>query len=102
MACVVFSALSGALGVGLGSSFGEQGGALAMAFVALIVCGITLASLAPEIERYAPGAAGLALSGLPVDVLLPMWAGGLVYAGYGVLALGIAARLTDRRDITAS
>ncbi len=89
-------------GVGLGSIFGEQGGALAVAFVGLIIFELTLALLLPEIERYAPGAAGLALSGLPVDVLLPMWVGGLVYAGYGVIALVIASQLTDRRDITGA
>jgi ABC-2 type transport system permease protein len=100
-ACVVFSALSGALGVGLGSIFGEHGAALALTMVGLIIFEITLASLLPEIERYGPGAAGVALSGLPSDTLLSMWVGGLVYGGYAVLALGAATWLTQRRDIAA-
>lgn len=47
------------------------------------------------------GAAGaLTQTATPVGGLLPMWAGGLLFAAYGLAFAYAGARFTARQDIT--
>jgi ABC-2 type transport system permease protein len=53
----------------------------------------------PDLERWLPMGAASALT-RPGDGALPMWAGALVLAAYGLLLALAGARLVVRRDLT--
>jgi ABC-2 type transport system permease protein len=53
----------------------------------------------PGLERWLPDGAALALTA-PGDGTLPMWAGGLVFAAYGLVLALLGGRLVARRDLT--
>ena len=53
----------------------------------------------PGLERWLPDGAALALTA-PGDGTLPMWAGGLVFAAYGLVLALLGGRLVVRRDLT--
>ena len=53
----------------------------------------------PGLERWLPRGAASALTA-PGDATLPMWAGGLVFAAYGLVLALAGARLVTRRDLT--
>jgi ABC-2 type transport system permease protein len=53
----------------------------------------------PGLERWLPDGAALALTA-PGDGTLPMWAGGLVFAAYGLVMALLGGRLVVRRDLT--
>ena len=62
---------------------------------AITVQGLTKLGL----ERWLPDGAVLALTA-PGDGTLPMWAGGLVFAAYGLALALLGGRLVARRDLT--
>jgi hypothetical protein len=53
----------------------------------------------PGLDRWLPEGAALALTA-PGDGTLPMWAGGLVFAAYGLVLALLGSRLVVRRDLT--
>jgi hypothetical protein len=53
----------------------------------------------PGLERWLPRGAASALTA-PGDATLPMWAGGLVFAAYGLVLALAGGRLVARRDLT--
>jgi ABC-2 type transport system permease protein len=53
----------------------------------------------PGLERWLPDGAALALTA-PGDGTLPMWAGGLVFAAYGLVLALLGGWLVARRDLT--
>ena len=53
----------------------------------------------PGLERWLPRGAASALT-VPGDATLPMWAGGLVFAAYGLVLALAGGRLVARRDLT--
>ena len=53
----------------------------------------------PGLERWLPMGAAAALT-RPGDGTLPMWAGALVLAGYGLVLALLGGRLLVRRDLT--
>jgi hypothetical protein len=53
----------------------------------------------PGLERWLPDGAALALTA-PGDTTLPMWAGALVLAAYGLVLALAGGRLVVRRDLT--
>jgi len=53
----------------------------------------------PGLERWLPRGAASALTA-PRDATLPMWAGGLVFAAYGLVLALAGGRLVARRDLT--
>jgi ABC-2 type transport system permease protein len=53
----------------------------------------------PGLERWLPLGAASALT-RPGDGALPMWAGALVFAAYGLVLALLGARLVARRDLT--
>jgi ABC-2 type transport system permease protein len=53
----------------------------------------------PGLERWLPRGAASALT-VPGDGTLPMWAGALVFAAYGLVLALLGGRLVVRRDLT--
>jgi ABC-2 type transport system permease protein len=53
----------------------------------------------PGLERWLPDGAALALT-VPGDGTLPMWAGGLLFAAYGLVSALAGGWLVARRDLT--
>jgi ABC-2 type transport system permease protein len=53
----------------------------------------------PELERWLPMGAAASLTN-PGDASLPMWAGALVLAAYGLVLALVGGRLVVRRDLT--
>jgi hypothetical protein len=95
-------ALFAVLGVGLAAALRNQ---VAAVIVGLLwwsqgVEGILVAVLhQPGLERWLPRGAASALTA-PGDATLPMWAGGLMFAAYGLVLALAGGRLVARRDLT--
>jgi ABC-2 type transport system permease protein len=95
-------ALFAVLGVGLAAVLRNQ---VAAVIVGLLwwsqgVEGILVAVLhQPGLERWLPRGAASALTA-PGDATLPIWAGGLVFAAYGLVLALAGGRLVTRRDLT--
>ena len=95
-------ALYAVLGVGLGAVVRNQVAALVVGLlwwsqgVERILAGV-LAQ--PGLERWLPVGATSALTA-PGDGTLPMWAGGLVLAVYGLVLALLGGRLVARRDLS--
>jgi ABC-2 type transport system permease protein len=95
-------ALFAVLGVGLAALLRNQ---VAAVIVGLLwwsqgVEGILVGVLRqPGLERWLPTGAASALTA-PGDATLPMWAGGLLFAAYGLVLALLGGRLVVRRDLT--
>jgi ABC-2 type transport system permease protein len=95
-------ALSAVLGTALGALFRNQ---FAAVIVGLLwwqggIEELVVGQLRrPGLERWLPDGAALALTA-PGDGTLPMWAGGLVFAAYGLVLALLGGRLVVRRDLT--
>jgi ABC-2 type transport system permease protein len=88
------------LGVGLGALVRNQVVAVAAGLVWMRVEAIIPDALQrPGLGRWMPEGAASALTG-PSAATLPMWAGGLVLAAYGVALALLGTRLVVRRDLT--
>ena len=95
-------ALYAVLGVGLGAVVRNQVAALVVGLLwwSQGVERILVAVLRqPGLERWLPGGAASALTA-PGDGTLPMWAGGLVFAAYGLVLALPGGRLVARRDLS--
>ena len=101
---IVMSALWAACGVGLGALLRNQVVAIVGLFAWVFVVEVILFQYVPEVARYAPGAAGTALTGGTVGDssihLLPAWSGGMLLAVYAALLILAGATVTSRRDVT--
>lgn len=88
--------------VSVGSLLRNPALAVAVALLWSFVLEGLLVGLLPEVGRWLPGGAGqgLARSSTTAGDLLPMWGGGLLLAGYGVLFALVGSRFVVRRDIT--
>jgi ABC-2 type transport system permease protein len=95
-------ALSAVLGAGLGALLRNQFAAVIVGLlwwqggIEELVVGLLRR---PGLERWLPDGAALALTA-PGDGTLPMWAGGLVFAAYGLALALLGGRLVARRDLT--
>jgi ABC-2 type transport system permease protein len=95
-------ALYAVLGVGLGAVVRNQVAALVVGLlwwsqgVERILAGVLGQ---PGLERWLPVGAASALTA-PGDGTLPMWAGGLVLAVYGLVLALLGGRLVARRDLS--
>lgn len=95
-------------GAALGALLRNQVLAVGVAFGWFFYAEWFLVSLLPEIGRWTPTGAAKAAAGwhgtgtgLPVaGELLPLWAGGLVFLGYALVAAALARAVSVRRDIT--
>ena len=94
-------ALDAELGTGLGALFGNQFAAVIVGLlwwqggVEDLVVGLLGR---PGLDRWLPGGATAALTA-PGDGTLAMWAGGLLFAAYGLGLALLAGRLVVRRDL---
>jgi ABC-2 type transport system permease protein len=100
---IVMSALWAALGVGLGAVLRNQVLAIVGLFVWVFVVEIVAFQYLPGVGRYAPGAAGTAMTGDTVGSssvhLLSAPAGGALLAGYAAAFVLAGALVTSRRDV---
>jgi ABC-2 type transport system permease protein len=101
---IVMSALWGALGVGLGAVVRNQVVAIVGLCAWVFLVEIIFFQYLPEVGRWAPGAAGTAMTGDTVGDtsihLLSEVAGGAVLAGYAAVFVLAGAFVTNRRDVT--
>jgi hypothetical protein len=95
-------ALSAVLGTGLGALLRNQFAAVIVGLlwwqggIEDLVVGLLRR---PGLERWLPDGAALALTA-PGDGTLPTWAGGLVFAAYGLALALLGGRLVARRDLS--
>jgi ABC-2 type transport system permease protein len=101
---MVMSALWAALGVGLGAVIRNQVFAIVGLCAWVFVVEIMLFRYLPGVGRYAPGAAGTAMTGHTVGDssvhVLSAVGGGAVLAGYAAACVIAGALVTNRRDVT--
>jgi hypothetical protein len=93
--------LCGLVGVGVGALVRNQVAALVGVLVwAVVVEGLLLSLLnAPNLGKWLPSAAAAALTN-PSDGHLSRWAGGLLFAAYGLALSVVGTRFVIRRDVT--
>ena len=101
---IVMSALWAALGVGLGALVRNQVAAIVGLFAWVFVVEILVFQYLPALGRYAPGAAGTAMTGdiigdSSVDLLSPP-VGGLLLAAYAAAFVLVSMVMIKRRDVT--
>lgn len=101
---IVMSALWAALGVGVGGVLRNQVLTIVGLFGWVFVVETLLLQHLPDVGRYAPGAAGTALTGdtvgdSTIELLSPA-AGGLLLTLYAVAFVAAGALVTSRRDVT--
>ena len=101
---VVMSALWAALGVGLGALVRNQVFAIVGLFAWVFVVETIVVQYLPGAGRFAPGAAGAALTGDAVADssmhLLSAPVGGALLAAYAAAFVLLGALVTSRRDVT--
>ena len=96
---IVYGALAGALGVGVGALLRNQVGAVVIVLVAMLMVEPIVAGLRPEIGRYLPQTASQSLLSGGEGPGLGFWTAGLLYLGYAAL-LVVAGMLAERqRDV---
>jgi ABC-2 type transport system permease protein len=97
---VAVSALSGAIGVGIGAIVRNQVAAVVGTLIYLFVLEPVIGVISSDVAAYTIGGSQSALTAAPVEDALDPLAAGLVLAAWA-LALGLAgAELEERRDVT--
>lgn len=96
------TALYAVVGVGVGSLIRNQTTTVVLALVWVFVVEGLLVSLVPDVGRWLPGGAQLALSGAATAKggLLPMWGAALLLTGYGLTLATAGSRFVIRRDVS--
>jgi ABC-2 type transport system permease protein len=96
------TSLYGSLGVGVGALIRNQVAAVVITLAWGFVVEGLLITLAPEIGKWLPGGAAAALTRRvnQSGELLPMWAGGLLFAAYAIAFAAVGSRFVVRRDVT--
>lgn len=101
---IVMSALWAALGVGLGAIVRNQVLAIVGLFAWVFVVEVLIFQYLPDVGRYAPGAAGTAMTGSTVGEssvhLLSAPVGGAMLAAYAAVFVLMGAVAVSRRDVT--
>lgn len=89
------------VGIGVGALVRNQTVAVTVALGWSLMLETFLVGFAPEIGRWLPGGAAGALTEVatPEGGLLPMWAGAILLAGYGLAFAAAGTRFVLRRDI---
>jgi ABC-2 type transport system permease protein len=102
---IAATAISGMVGVGVGSLVTNQTLAVAVTLTWLLLVEAMVVSFAPGLGRWLPGGAAGAMSGAATySNLLPVGVAALLFAGYGlaslppVAALSCAGTSRDRRN----
>ena len=101
LGAIAATSLYAMVGVGLGSLIRNQTAAVVIALVWVMVVEGLLVQFVPGVGRWLPGGAVAALTGVTTENggLLSMWAGALLFAGYGLAFASAGTRLVLRRDI---
>lgn len=101
LAAVVATALYALVGVGIGSLIRNQTAAVVVALLWVMVIESLLIVLLPSVGKWAPGGAAAALTAVATKDggLLSMWAGGLLFAAYGLGFAATGSRFVLRRDV---
>lgn len=97
---LLWQALFTVLGVGVGALVRSQVAAIVTAVAWLYVAEVALGQLLSSVARWLPTAAASALGHAPGDWLLPQVGGGLVLAGWTLVAALGAVVVSLRRDLT--
>jgi ABC-2 type transport system permease protein len=94
--------LSGVVGVGIGALIPNQTAAITVTLVWLFTIEGILVAFAPSVGRWLPSGASAAMTEVatPAGGLLPMWAGALLFAAYGLVFATAGTRLIVRRDVS--
>ena len=89
------------VGVGLGALARKQTVAISAALAWTLIVEGALTAFTDDIGRWLPGAAAAAMTGGAPQAshLLPMWAGALLFAGYGLAFAAAGTKSIVRRDI---
>lgn len=100
---ILYGALAGAFGAGLGALLRNQVAGVVLVLVFLFIVDPALIALFDTYDKFSVTGLGTTLSGGPEEDLesdlLPFWAAALVWTGYTAVLVGAAALLTSRRDI---
>lgn len=102
LGALLATVIYGIVGVGYGALVRNQIAAIVSALLWTSVADALLVQFLPDLGKWTPGGASTALTQVArkgVD-LLPVWAGALVLAAYGVAFAVIGLRTTVSRDIT--
>lgn len=101
-ASIATMTLYAVVGVAIGALLRNQIAAVVGALVWVLVVEALVINLLPEVGKWFPGGAATAMiqANVTTGELLPAWAGGLVFAAYGLILAVAAQLLTVRRDIT--
>lgn len=97
---VAWNALYAVLGVALGTIIRTPAGAVVIAVLWVFVLETAVSGLVPDVGKWLPATAALALGNAPVEDLLGQAAGGLVLLGWAALGTAVAAVASTRRDVT--
>lgn len=97
---VIGTSMAGAFGVGLGALVRGQVAAIVIAVVVEPLLEPLVAQWVPSVGKYLPTSALGALIGRAGSNLLPVWAGGVVYATYALVLVALGILVTNRRSIT--
>jgi ABC-type transport system involved in multi-copper enzyme maturation permease subunit len=96
---ILYGALMGVLGAGLGFALRSPAAAVITALVVLLALDPLFAGISDEIARWGLGGAAGSLTGSGADDLPPAWAGGLTLLVYATALGAVATSLTTRRDV---
>lgn len=98
---IAATAIGGPVGVGIGSMLTNQTLAVTATLIWVLLVEQTLSAFSPGVAQWFPGGAASAMSGVsPASgSALPLWAGGLVFAGYGLAFSAAGNRFLGLRDI---
>jgi ABC-2 type transport system permease protein len=101
---ILYGALAGAFGAGLGALLRNQVFAVVLVLVFLFVLDPTLIALVDGYDKFSPTGLQTSITGgaeedFGGDDLLPFAVATLVWVGYTAVLVGAAALLTSRRDI---
>ena len=101
---ILYGALAGAFGAGLGALLRNQVVAVVLVLVVLFVVDPTLVAVVDGYDRFSLGGLQTSITGGSAedfggDDLLPMGVATLIWIGYTAVLVGAAAFLTSKRDI---
>jgi ABC-2 type transport system permease protein len=96
---VAVSALSGAVGVGVGAIVRNQVAAVVGTLIYLFVVEPVIGVISSEVAAYTIGGSQSSLTAAPVEDALAPLPGGLLLAAWALLLVLLGAELEERRDV---
>lgn len=93
------SALSGAIGVGIGAIVRNQVAAVVGTLIYLFVLEPVIGVVSSDVAAYTIGGSQSALTAAPVEDALAPLPGGLLLAAWALVLALVGAELEERRDV---